>query len=207
MFERETQKNLIMQIAKHYNGDVMPVRFAKYFRVEESARAYLERERWPEGAICPGCGDKGRRLTPAQGAATHARAGLHQCTACRRQFTVTVGTLFEDAHTPLHKWLLGIHLACSARKGMSALAIQRELELGSYRTAWLMCHRIRWALQKAPMTGLLKASGGYMPASSRKPLRIPLAWDQAVRGLLKVAQEPRVRLKGDRKIGAKMERR
>jgi transposase-like protein len=174
--------------------------------VEESARAYLEKKRWPESPVCPACGaNGGRKLTPAQDSKT--RKGLYQCGACRRQFTVTVGTLFEDAHTPLHKWLRAINLMCSNSKGISALQIQRDLELGSYRTAWLMCHRIRWALQRPPMSGLMKGAGHGAPASSRRPLRIPLPWDQAVRGLLKVTQEPRDRLRGDRKIGAKMERR
>lgn len=183
----------------------MPLPSAKYFTVEESARTYLEKKRWPEGPVCPACGaEGGRRLARAPHSKT--RNGLCQCAACRRQFTVTVGTLFEDAHTPLHKWLFAIYLICSSNKGISALQIQRELQLGSYRTAWLMCHRIRWALHRPPMSGLMKGIG-YVPASSRRPLRIPLPWDQAVVGLLKVTQEPRDRLKGDRKIGAKMERR
>ena len=63
------------------------------------------------------------------------RDGLHPCRGCRAQFTVTVGTIFEDSHVPLHKWLLAIHLMCSSKKGVSALQIQRNLELGSYHTA------------------------------------------------------------------------
>lgn len=67
---------------------------------------------------------------PTVNSMTHARDGLYQCTACRRQFSVTVGTLLEDAHTPLHKWLLAIWLICSRKEGVSALELQRVLGLG-----------------------------------------------------------------------------
>ena len=180
---------------------------AGYFTDAGSARDYIEKVRWPEGAVCPGCqAADARKLTPAAGSTTHARKGLFQCRACRRQFSVTVGTLLEDAHTPLHKWLLAIYLMCSGKEGITAVQLQRDLNLGSYRTAWLMCHRIRWALQKPPLSGLIKSTG-HEPAATRRPLRIPLPWDQAVRALLEVTQESRDRFKSDRKTGAKMERR
>lgn len=186
----------------------MPQPSANCFTDADCARDYLEQVRWPKGAICPGCAAKeAQKLTPAVSSKTHARKGLYQCRACRRQFSVTVGTLLEDAHTPLHKWLLAIYLMCSRKEGISAVQLQRDLSLGGYRTAWLMCHRVRWALQKNPMSALVKGVGQAYPLSSRKPLRIPLPWDQAVRGLLEVAQEPRDKIKSDRKVGAKMERR
>jgi transposase-like protein len=180
---------------------------ADYFKNANCARGYLEKIRWPEGAVCPRCCAAGRRLTPAANSKTHARDGLYQCIACRRQFSVTLGTLLEDAHTPLHKWLLAICLICSDKEGIGALQLQQALGLGSYRTAWLMCHRIRWALQKAPMPGLMQSAGHVPSASPRRPIRIPLPFDQALRGLLEVAQEPRDRFKSDRRTGAKMERR
>jgi len=82
------------------------------------------------------------------GTGTHGRNGLYQCRGCRKQFTVTVGTIFEGSKIPLDKWLLAVHLMCAAKKGISALQLQRELKLGSYRSAWFLCRRIRWAMKK-----------------------------------------------------------
>jgi transposase-like protein len=74
------------------------------------------------------------------------RAGLRQCVPCGKQFSCTVGTIFEDSHIPLRKWLVAWYLMCASKKGISALQIQRMLGLGSYRTAWMMMHKIRFAL-------------------------------------------------------------
>ena len=84
------------------------------------------------------------------------RKGVWKCYDCREQFTVTVGTIFEDSKIPLHKWLLAIHLMCSSKKGISAHQLMRNLEIGSYRTAWFMAHRIRWALGQEPMVSKMK---------------------------------------------------
>ena len=67
---------------------------------------------------------------------------------------MTVGSIFEDSHIPLHKWLLAIHLMLSSKKGVSAHQLMRNLEIGSYRSAWFMAHRIRWALTQEPVKGL-----------------------------------------------------
>src|SRR5581483_8216766 len=115
------------------------------------AREHLEKLLWPDGPVCPHCGVIGEstKLQPKDGSST--RKGVYQCNGCRKQFTVTVGTIFEDTHIPLHKWLAAFHLMCSSKKGISALQLQRELwgedertkkPKGSYRTAWFMCHRI-----------------------------------------------------------------
>lgn len=118
--------------------------------------------------MCPHCGVIGEntRLNKNYTFETHGRDGLHQCRGCRKQFTVTVGTIFDDSHIPLYEWLAAFHLMCSSKKGVSALQLQRELwgenpdtkkPLGSYRTAWFICHRIRWAMTQSPMAeGLLK---------------------------------------------------
>jgi hypothetical protein len=84
------------------------------------------------------------------------RAGLYQCNECRQPFTVTVGTVMERSHVPLHKWVLGFHLMAASKKGVSAHQLMRTLGLGSYRTAWFMAHRIREAMKEAspaPMGG------------------------------------------------------
>src|SRR5207245_7305275 len=83
------------------------------------------------------------------------RKGLYQCAGCRKQFSVTVKTIFEDSHIPLHKWLLAAHLMSSSKKGISAHQLMRNLELKSYRSAWFMAHRIRWALTQEPIKGAL----------------------------------------------------
>src|SRR5580692_1008446 len=97
--------------------------FAPQYQSEEAAREYLEGKMWPEGPVCPHCGVIGEasKMNREEGTDTHGRKGLYQCRGCRKQFTVTVGTIFEDSHIPLHKWLLGFHLMCSSKKGMSAL--------------------------------------------------------------------------------------
>jgi hypothetical protein len=81
------------------------------------------------------------------------------CNACHKQFTVTVGSIFEDSHIPLHKWLLAIHLMASSKKGISAHQLMRNLEIKSYRSAWFMAHRIRWALTQEPIK---EALGGIV---------------------------------------------
>ncbi len=143
---------------------------APQFQDEESARKHLEGLLWKDGPICPHCGvideDGSSKLNKNMSFDTHGRDGLHKCRGCAKQFTVTVGTIFEDSHIPLNKWLLAIHLMCSSKKGISALQIQRNLELGSYRTAWFLCHRIRWAMTQNPMleklSGVVEADETYV---------------------------------------------
>lgn len=124
---------------------------------EDKARELLEGIRWPQGAVCPRCeGEKATRpykLTPKPGSKT--RKGLYKCRGCRKQFTVTVGTIFEDSHIPLGKWLLAFHLMCASKKGMSAHQLHRMLGL-TYKSAWFMAHRIRYAMQQPPLVDKLR---------------------------------------------------
>jgi len=125
------------------------------FHDEDKARAHFEALRWPDGRTCPHCGVIGDDAsTLLKGKTT--RAGLYKCKACEKPFTATIGTVYEDSKVPLNKWLLATHLMCSSKKGISALQLQRELALGSYRTAWFMAHRIREAMtdtNDAPLGG------------------------------------------------------
>ncbi len=114
------------------------------FHDETKAREWLERELWPTGPVCPHCGTV-NEATPLKGKAH--RPGLYQCNACREQFTVTVGTLYERSKIPLSKWLAATHLMMASKKGMSALEIGRLLSL-SKKTAWFLCHRIRESLRE-----------------------------------------------------------
>lgn len=119
---------------------------------EDDARALLERVRWPDGVVCPHCGVTGE-ATKLQGKAT--RPGVYKCKPCRKQFTVTVGTIFHRSHITLKQWVIAFHLMCSSKKGISALQLQRELGLKSYQSAWHLAHRIRHAMKEEPLQGML----------------------------------------------------
>jgi len=114
---------------------------------EAAARAFIEKKVWPDGPVCPHCACVDvYTLTPKAGSAKPVRAGVHKCKACRKQFTVRIGTIFEDSHIPFTKWLMTIHLMTSSKKGVSSLQIKRELGI-SYKAAWFMTHRIREAMK------------------------------------------------------------
>lgn len=121
---------------------------------EEEAREYIERIRWPNGPACPHC-DSVRvyRMTGKS-----IRPGLLACRDCNGQFTVTVGTVMADSHLPLATWVRAAHLIASSKKGISAAQLQRNLGLGSYRTAWRLAHRIRHAMACDPVAGLLQGA-------------------------------------------------
>lgn len=120
----------------------------EHFATDEQAREYLELIRWPNGKVCPHCGNtKQERIWKIKPKGKLIRKGLYHCGECDKQFTVTVGTIFESTHIPLRKWLIAWYLLCSSKKGMSSLQFQRILKLGSYRTALFMTHRIRHALR------------------------------------------------------------
>jgi len=119
---------------------------------EDAAFAYVEAKLWPHGATCPHCGVVGE-ASRAKGKTT--RMGLWNCRACRKPFTVRMGTIFESSHVPLHVWLQAIYLICSSKKGISTRQIQRTLG-GSMKTAWFLMHRIREAMSD----GSLKPFGG-----------------------------------------------
>lgn len=163
---------------------------SKQYHDEEAARAHLEKIQWPDGPVCPHCGVVGNayKLTAKEGSKTPVRKGVYKCADCREQFTVTVGTIFEDSKIPLHKWLLAIHLMCSSKKGISAHQLWRNLwpvneetgkQGGSYRTAWFMAHRVRWALGQEPLAEKLKGIfeidetwvGGKLERPEKKMLR------------------------------------
>jgi transposase-like protein len=123
---------------------------------EDQARDYFEQIRWPNGPVCPHCGST--EASKLQGKAH--RAGLYDCHDCEGQFTATINTILEDSHLPIRTWLMAFAMMCASKKGVSALQLQRQLGIGSYRTAWHMCHRIRHAMDREPMKGLLGAGGG-----------------------------------------------
>jgi transposase-like protein len=111
------------------------------FSDEAKAREHLERVRWPNGPVCPHCGSENvTRLSGKSG----DQGQLH-CRACRKRFTVAVGTVYERSHIPLHKWVLALHLMAASKKGVSAHQLHRMLDI-TYKAAWFMAHRIREAM-------------------------------------------------------------
>ncbi len=125
------------------------------FQDADKAREYLESVRWPDGPSCPHCG-VADEWTALKG--KKHRPGLYQCNACRQQFTVTVGTLFERSKVPLNKWLLAAYLLCSSKKGISSHQLHRALGV-TYKTAWFMTHRIREAMRTGSLPGSMGGNG------------------------------------------------
>ncbi len=113
-----------------------------HFHSEAAAIARLEAIVWPQGPHCPRCGGFDR-ITPVKG----GRPGLRRCGPCKREFTVTVGTIFERSHIKLHKWFQAAHLMASSKKGISAHQLHRTLKV-TYKTAWFMEHRLREAMRE-----------------------------------------------------------
>jgi transposase-like protein len=112
----------------------------------DKAREHLEAIHWPNGPLCPHCGNADEtRIVKLQGKST--RPGVYKCNECRQPFSVTVGTVFERSHIPLNKWVLASHLMAASKKGMSAHQLHRMLGV-TYKTAWFMCHRIREAMKE-----------------------------------------------------------
>ena len=132
----------------------MSVLSKPYMHDEAAAFAHVESIIWPDGPVCPHCGNCGKvyvltgvRSKPSkknpEGVERH---GLKKCAECRKQFTVRIGTIFEESHIPLHKWLQAIHLMVSSKKGISSHQLHRVLEI-THKSAWFMSHRIREAMR------------------------------------------------------------
>jgi transposase-like protein len=125
---------------------------ADHFNDEVAAYAFVEARIWANGRVCPHCGviDKSGALNGKSD-----RIGLYKCYACRKKFTVKVGTIFEDSHIQMRDWLVAIQLICSSKKGISANQLHRTLGI-TLKSAWFMGHRIREAMRDgnlAPMGG------------------------------------------------------
>lgn len=160
-----------------------------HFQNEDAAREYLEKMRWPDGAVCPHCGLIGEayrierkektkeqviEMLRARKRIRKAQKGLWKCKGCKKQFTVTVDTIFSDSHIPLHKWLLAIHLMTASKKGMSAHQLMRMLDIKQYKSAWFMAHRIRYALTgelPEQMNGVVEIDESYIGGKPRARTR------------------------------------
>jgi transposase-like protein len=127
---------------------------APHLQDEAAAYAYVEARIWRNGRVCPHCGVV-ERSGALKGKST--RIGVYKCYACRKPFTVKIGTIFEDSHVPMHLWLQAITLLCSSKKGISSNQLHRVLGV-TLRTAWHMSHRIRLAM--APHGDVFGPIGG-----------------------------------------------
>lgn len=162
----------------------MSVLSKPYFHDEAAAFAFVEGIIWNGEPSCPHCGVVGRayalngvRSKPSKknpdGVLRH---GLKKCAACRQQFTVRKGTIFEESHLEMHKWLQAIYLMCSSKKGVSALQLQRTLEV-QYNTAWFLAHRIREAMRSGDLApfgmdgGAVEVDETYIGREPGKPVK------------------------------------
>jgi transposase-like protein len=132
---------------------------AQALKAEAAAYAWVESRVWPDGPVCPHCGGT-ERISKMKGKST--RIGVHKCYECRKQFTVKVGTIFEDSHVPMHLWLQAIFLMCSSKKGISSNQLHRTLGV-TLKTAWFMSHRIREAMRGGDLTPM-GSDGGIVEA-------------------------------------------
>jgi transposase-like protein len=131
------------------------------FHDDDAARDHLEIILWPFGPICPRCEATGDRITKLAGKST--RPGVYKCKACRKPFSVTVGTVMERSHIPLHKWVLAAQLMASSKKGFSAHELHRLLGT-TYETAWFLFHRLREASKDIAGSGPLGGEGKVVEA-------------------------------------------
>lgn len=131
---------------------------APHFQSAEAAREFIEGVRWPSGPVCPHCGEAERRYATK-------REGRWRCgaPACRKDFSVTTGTVMEASHIQLHKWLMGFYLMSASKKGMSAHQLHRSLGI-TYKSAWFMAHRIREAMKAGGLVPPMGGGGGIVEA-------------------------------------------
>jgi transposase-like protein len=139
---------------------------------EDAARAFIEKRLWPTGPVCPHCAStEAYTLTPKPGSKSPVRKGVYKCKVCRKQFTVRIGTIFEDSKIPFCKWLVTLHLMTSSKKGVSSLQISRELGI-TVKSAWFMTHRIREAMRQdgplGPLGGTVEVDETYVGGKPRR---------------------------------------
>lgn len=128
----------------------------KHLQDEEAAYAWVEAHIWPNGPVCPHCQGT-ERISKMAGKAT--RFGLYKCYACRKQFRVTVGTIFEKSHIPMHLWLQAFYLIAGSKKGISANQLHRTLGI-TLKSAWFVGHRIREAMRTGSLMSPMGGDNG-----------------------------------------------
>lgn len=149
------------------------IQVATEFQTEEQCLEWLAQSRWPNGVRCPICGnDKVSKIT-RKSKGDNKRPFVYACLepTCKHQFSPTVGTIFHGSHIPLRTWFLAITIVMDAKKGMSARQLQEHLNIGSYRTAWYMVHRIRKAMADefpTKMQGIVEMDETYIGGKTKR---------------------------------------
>jgi transposase-like protein len=128
----------------------MSILSAPHFHDEAAAFERVEKALWPQGPVCFHCGCTDRISAIKPNPEKRVRYGLKKCGDCKKQFTVRMGTIFEESKLPLHIWLQAIHLMASSKKGVSSHQLHRTLEI-TYKTAWFLSHRIREAMRSGDL--------------------------------------------------------
>ena len=148
------------------SNDLNLANLSAVFADEEKAREFLEAKRWPNGPVCPHCGNT--KAYKIEGEKTPA--GTYKCSARRKKFTVMVDTVMHRSHIPLRKWVMAFHLMSSSKKGISALQLQRLLGIGNYKNAWHLAHRIRAAMDEGlfSLKGTVEVDETYVGGKPRK---------------------------------------
>lgn len=145
------------------NVTVSTKEFLTRFPDSESARVYIEERRWGGQPVCPHCEEKER-------VQTRKKVGYFRCLACKQDFTVRTGTIFERSHVPLNDWLYAIYLVCVARKGISSMQLSKELSV-TQKTAWFMLQRIREACgndrNSGMLSGIVEADETYVGGDNK----------------------------------------
>ena len=132
--------------------------FDKWFSSDNACGEYIAKLRWPKGFICPSCGEKTDKPSLMG-------RGLFLCRKCKRQTSITAGTLFHGSHKPLRTWFLAMWFVTSQKHGASALGLKRVLGLGSYNTAWNWLHKLRRAMVRPGrdhLTGAVEVDEKYL---------------------------------------------
>lgn len=149
---------------------------ARVFNDEAAAYELLESIRWPKGPVCSHCGGTDAHYMEPKDGPRKTRTGtetfrrVYRCHTCRKQFSVLLGTIFGDSHISLGKWLMAFHLLCSAKNGVSAHELSRQLQI-TVKSAWFMAHRIRYAMERPPLSdklqGVVEADETYFGGKSK----------------------------------------
>ncbi|MCA6238976.1 MAG: IS1595 family transposase, partial [Phenylobacterium sp.] len=146
------------------------------FHDEAEAFKFVEGIIWSEGPVCPHCGSTGRITAIKPNPEKRVRFGLKRCGDCKGQFTVRMGTIFEESKLPMTKWLQAIFLMTASKKGVSAHQLHRTLEV-SYKTAWFLAHRIREAMRTGELApfgstgGAVEVDETYIGREPGKPVK------------------------------------
>jgi transposase-like protein len=152
------------------NEEFNLINLAQKYANEDTARALLESMLWPKGPVCPHCKNHTEKpiykLEADKKSNAPVRNGVYKCGACREQFSVTVGTVFEGSHVSISKWVMAMFILCSSKKSISANQLHRMLGV-TYKTAWFMAHRIRFAMTpnhwaEAKLTGTVEVDETFV---------------------------------------------